>query len=134
MLSAGSTTTPDGCEKETNTSPNIFEIMIPSVGCRMILLSRQDQGDDRWNCSQSCFAACWCLYTTAASTALKPLSLQILLLAKVLGFLKLGKISLDGSKIQANASKHSALSGGHALELEQQLKEEVAQLMAMALC
>ena len=62
---------------------------------------------------------------------LKPLFLQILLLAKVLGFLKLGKISLDGSKIQANASKHSALSWGHAVELEQQLKEEVAQLMAM---
>ena len=63
---------------------------------------------------------------------LKPLFLQILLLAKVLGFLKLGKISLDGSKIQANASKPSALSWGHAVELEQQLKEEVAQLMAMA--
>jgi transposase len=63
---------------------------------------------------------------------LKPLFLQILLLAKTLGFLQLGKISLDGTKIQANASKHRALSWGHALELEQQLKEEVARLMAMA--
>ncbi len=63
---------------------------------------------------------------------LQPLFVQILLLAKTLGFLKLGKISLDGSKIQANASKHSALSWGHAVELEQQLKEEVARLMAMA--
>lgn len=63
---------------------------------------------------------------------LKPLFLQILLLAKTLGFLQLGKISLDGTKIQANASKHSALSWGHATELEQQLKEEVARLMAMA--
>ena len=63
---------------------------------------------------------------------LKPLFLQILLLAKTLGFLKLGKISLDGTKIQANASKHSALSWGHAIELEQQLKEEVARLMALA--
>ena len=63
---------------------------------------------------------------------LKPLFLQILLLAKTLGFLKLGKISLDGTKIQANASKHSALSWGHALELEQQLKEEVARLMVLA--
>ena len=62
---------------------------------------------------------------------LKPLFLQILLLAKTLGFLKLGKISLDG-KIQANASKHSALSWGHAIELEQQLKEEVARLMVLA--
>jgi len=63
---------------------------------------------------------------------LQPLFVQILLLAKTLGFLKMGKISLDGSKIGANASKHSALSWGHALELEQQLKEEVARLMAMA--
>jgi len=63
---------------------------------------------------------------------LKPLFLQILLLAKTLGFLQLGKISLDGTKIQANASKHSALSWGPAVELEQQLKEEVARLMILA--
>ncbi len=63
---------------------------------------------------------------------LQPLFVQILLLAKTLGFLKMGKISLDGSKIGANASKHRALSWGHALELEQQLKEEVARLMALA--
>src|SRR6266481_3825373 len=35
---------------------------------------------------------------------LKPLFLQILLLAKTMGFLKLGKISLDGSKVQATCS------------------------------
>jgi transposase len=63
---------------------------------------------------------------------LEPLFVQILLLAKTMGFLKLGKISLDGSKIQANASKHSAMSWGHAVELEQQLRQEVARLMAMA--
>ena len=63
---------------------------------------------------------------------LEPLFVQILLLAKTMGFLKLGKISLDGSKIRANASKHSAMSWGHAVELEQLLKEEVARLMAMA--
>jgi transposase len=63
---------------------------------------------------------------------LEPLFVEILLLAKTLGFLKLGKISLDGSKMQANASKHSALSWGKAVDLEQQLKEEVARLMTMA--
>lgn len=36
---------------------------------------------------------------------MEPLFLQILLLAKTLGFLKLGRVSLDGSKVQANASK-----------------------------
>jgi transposase len=63
---------------------------------------------------------------------LKPLFLQILLLAKALGFLKMGKISLDGSKIQANASRHSALSWGHATELEQQLQQEITRLLTMA--
>ena len=63
---------------------------------------------------------------------LKPLFVQILLLARTMGFLNLGKISLDGSKIQANASKHSALSWGHATELEERLKAEVARLMEMA--
>ena len=63
---------------------------------------------------------------------LKPLFLQILLLAKALGFWQLGKISLDGTKIQANASKQSALSWGHAIELEQQLQREVARLMVLA--
>ena len=63
---------------------------------------------------------------------LKPLFVQILLLARTMGFLNLGKISLDGSKVKANASKHSALSWGHATELEEQLKAEVARLMEMA--
>jgi transposase len=63
---------------------------------------------------------------------LKVLFLQILVLAKAMGFLKLGKISVDGSKVRANASKHSALSWGHATELEEQLKVEIARLMAMA--
>jgi len=63
---------------------------------------------------------------------MKPLFVQILLLAKTMGFLKLGKISLDGSKVQANASKHSALSWGHAVDLEKRLKEEVARLMSLA--
>jgi transposase len=63
---------------------------------------------------------------------LEPLFLQVLLLAKTMGFLKLGKISLDGSKVQANASKHSALSWGHATGLEEQLKQDVARLIAMA--
>jgi transposase len=63
---------------------------------------------------------------------LKPLFVQILLVARMMGFLNLGKISLDGSKIQANASKHSAMSWGHAVELERQLKKEVERLMAMA--
>jgi hypothetical protein len=37
-------------------------------------------------------------------------------------------VGLDGTKIQANASPHSALSDGHAGKIEAQLKAEVAEL------
>ncbi len=63
---------------------------------------------------------------------LKPLFHQILLMARTMGLLKLGKVSLDGTKIKANASKHRALSYGHAQKLEQYLKEEVQRLLSMA--
>jgi transposase len=56
--------------------------------------------------------------------------LEILLIAQAMGVLKLGTISLDGTKMGANASKHKAFSYGHACKLEEQLKEEIEQLMA----
>ena len=63
---------------------------------------------------------------------LGPLFVQILMLAREMGFLKLGKVSLDGTKIKANASKHHALSWDYACKLEEQLKAEVDQLMELA--
>ncbi len=63
---------------------------------------------------------------------LEGLFVQILLLAQSMGLLKLGKVSLDGTKVKANASKHKALSWKYANALEQQLKEEVALLLAKA--
>jgi hypothetical protein len=44
--------------------------------------------------------------------------------------LKLGTIALDGTKIHANASPHSALSHEHASAIEARLQAEVADLMA----
>ena len=58
--------------------------------------------------------------------------MQVLLLAREMGMLKLGTVGLDGTKIHANASKHSALSYEHAGKIEAQLKAEVAELMAKA--
>ena len=43
-----------------------------------------------------------------------------------------GTVSLDGTKIHANASRHSALSYEHATKLEAQLKAEVQELFALA--
>ena len=62
---------------------------------------------------------------------LKPLFLQILLIAREMGVLKVGRISLDGTKVKANASKHRALSWEHACKLETQLQAEVAELLKM---
>ncbi len=56
----------------------------------------------------------------------------ILVLAGEMGFLKLGTVSLDGTKVKANASKHKALSWGHAVKLEERLRQEVDELLALA--
>ena len=57
---------------------------------------------------------------------------QILQIAHELDVLKLGRVSLDGTKIKANASKHKALSWEYACKLEEQLKAEVSELMRQA--
>ena len=60
------------------------------------------------------------------------LFVQVLALAREIGMLKLGTVALDGTKIHANASRHSALSYEHAGKIEAQLKAEVAELLARA--
>ena len=63
---------------------------------------------------------------------IEALFVQVLLLAREMGVLKKGTVALDGTKIHANASRHSALSYEHAGKIERQLKAEVADLMAKA--
>jgi transposase len=63
---------------------------------------------------------------------IEALFVQVLLLAREMGVLKMGTVALDGTKIHANASRHSALSYEHAGKIETQLKAEVADLMAKA--
>jgi transposase len=60
------------------------------------------------------------------------LFVQVLGVAREMGVLKMGTVALDGTKIHANASRHSALSYEHAGKIEAQLKAEVADLMAKA--
>jgi transposase len=62
---------------------------------------------------------------------IKDLFVQILLLAQAVGVLKLGNISLDGSKIHADASKSPAVSYKRLIALEAQLKSEVSELFAL---
>ena len=62
----------------------------------------------------------------------KALFVQMLLIARTNGLLKLGNVALDGTKVKASASRHSALSHGHALKLKDQLQAEVETLMRLA--
>jgi transposase len=63
---------------------------------------------------------------------IEKLFVDVLKLAREMGVLQMGTIGLDGTKIHANASRHSALSYEHAGKIEAQLKAEVAELMAKA--
>ena len=57
---------------------------------------------------------------------------QVLQVARENQLSHFGTVSLDGTKIHANASRHSALSYGHAEKIEAQLKAEVEELLALA--
>src|ERR1700690_2266292 len=63
---------------------------------------------------------------------IEALFVQVLLLARGRGLIKLGTVALDGTKTHANASRHSALSYEHAGKIETQLKAEVADLLGKA--
>lgn len=63
---------------------------------------------------------------------LKDLFVQVLLLAQEAGVLNLGTISLDGTKVHADASKRKAVSYQRLLEVEAQLRTEVEDLFALS--
>src|SRR5687768_6070635 len=65
-------------------------------------------------------------------TALQGLFEQVLRLARELGVPRVGRVAIDGSKVQANASKHKAMSYGRMREKTTQLREEVKALLAQA--
>jgi len=57
---------------------------------------------------------------------------QVLQVARENQLSRFGTVSLDGTKIHANASRHSALSYGHAEKIEAQLKAEVQEILKLA--
>jgi transposase len=63
---------------------------------------------------------------------LKSIFVEILTIAHQMKVLKLGKVNIGGTKVHANASKHKALSYGHACKLEKQLEAEVTELLQKA--
>jgi len=63
---------------------------------------------------------------------LKELFVQILLMAQAMAYLQLGNVSVDGSKIHADASKSKAVSYKRLLAIEACLQKEVEELFAVA--
>jgi transposase len=63
---------------------------------------------------------------------LKGLFVQMLLLAQQMGLVELGNIYMDGTKIEADASKSKAVSYKRLLEIEAFLQAEVNELFALA--
>ena len=63
---------------------------------------------------------------------LESLFVQILQVGHEMELVKLGNVSLDGTKVKANASKHKALSWAYACKLESQFESEVKELMRLA--
>jgi transposase len=57
---------------------------------------------------------------------------EILLIGKELDLVKLGNIYIDGTKVQANASRHKAMSYEYIKKLEQQLDQEITTLLDFA--
>lgn len=57
---------------------------------------------------------------------------EILVIAHSMGFVKVGKVNIDGTKVQANASKHSAMSYEYIERLEEQFTQEISRLMELA--
>jgi len=78
------------------------------------------------------FQARQCAFRRRFLQQIGTLFVQVLGVAREMGVLKLGTVALDGTKIHANASRHSALSYEHAGKIEAQLQAEVAELMAKA--
>lgn len=64
--------------------------------------------------------------------ALIGLFVQVLLVAREAGLVKLGHVALDGTKVKANASKHKAMSYARMTEKERALAAEVAALLDQA--
>jgi transposase len=73
-----------------------------------------------------------CTFRTANETAFGAAFVHVLQLAQHLRLTRVGTVSVDGTKIQANASKHAAVSYARAGEMIEQLELEVKELLTRA--
>jgi len=73
-----------------------------------------------------------CAFRRANAAAIHAAFLHVLKLAREMKILKVGTISVDGTRIQANASKYKNVSYNRAGELDKQLELDIAELMRKA--
>ena len=73
-----------------------------------------------------------CVFRTANRAAFQAAFVTVLQLAQQLRLTRVGTVSVDGTKVQANASKHAAVSYQRAGELIVELQHEVQELLARA--
>lgn len=64
--------------------------------------------------------------------ALSELFVQVVRLAREMGLVKLGTVAIDGTKVKANASRHKAMSYGHMVKAEAELKRQIEALLNRA--
>ena len=64
--------------------------------------------------------------------ALEALFIEVLMLCREAGMVKMGRVALDGTKIRANASRHKAMSYARMCQSEARLAAEVAEMMRQA--
>ena len=64
--------------------------------------------------------------------ALQGLFVQVLHLCREAGLVKVGLVSLDGTKVKANASRHKAMSYAYMQKEEQRLEQEIRDLLSQA--
>lgn len=73
-----------------------------------------------------------CAFRRANGEVIKEAFLEVLKLAREMKLLRVGTISVDGTHIKANASKHKSVRYDRAGELEQKLCKDIAELMEKA--
>jgi transposase len=104
----------------TYSSRKIEQACYDSIAFRYIAANRHPDHDTL------------CAFRRRFLTELQKLFVQVLSIAQQMKLLKLGTIALDGTKVHANASRHNALSHGRASQMEERLKQEVAELLRRA--
>lgn len=73
-----------------------------------------------------------CDFRAAHLKELSDLFVQVVMLAKECGLVKLGTVSIDGTKVKANASRHKAMSYDRMKKAELELKAQIDALLAKA--